>query len=165
MTRLNTTRLALAALLASSAIAAVLPAHAQPMMGEMGMHHDEARMHERMAKHLEQRQTDLKTRLKLTTAQEPAWTAYAQASKPPAKAHSQRLNHDEMAKLNTPERLDKMNAMHEEHLKTMQVHMKQREDATRAFYKTLSAEQQKTFDVETLRGSDHRMGGHKGKRD
>ena len=53
MTRLNTTRFALSVLLAGSALAAVVPAQAQPMMGEMGMHHDEGHMHERMVKHWE----------------------------------------------------------------------------------------------------------------
>ena len=158
MTRLNTTRFALSVLLAGSVLATVVPAQAQPMMGEMGMTHDEGHMHERMAKHWEQRQAELKTKLKLTPAQEPAWAAFAQTSKPPAKPHMQHLSHDELAKLSTPERLDKMNAMHEENLKVMQTHMKQREDAVRAFYKTLTPEQQKTFDAETLRGPAHRMG-------
>ncbi len=48
MTRLNTTRFALSVLLAGSAFAAVVPAQAQPMMGDMGMHHNEGRMQERM---------------------------------------------------------------------------------------------------------------------
>jgi hypothetical protein len=49
MTRLNTTRFAISVLLAGSALAAVAPAQAQPMMGEMGVHHDEGRMHDRMS--------------------------------------------------------------------------------------------------------------------
>ena len=163
MTRLNTTRFALSVLLAGSALAAVVPAQAQPMMGEMGVHHNEGRMHERMTKHWEQRQAELKAKLQLTPAQEPAWNSFVQASKPPAKSHMQHLGQDDLAKLSTPERLDKMNAMHDENLKTMQAQMKQREEATRAFYKTLTAEQQKTFDSETLNGPAHHMD-HKGKR-
>ena len=73
MTRLNSTRLALSVLLAGSALVAVLPAHAQPMMGNTGMHHDSDRMHDRMAKQIEKRQAELKAKLHLAPAQEPAW--------------------------------------------------------------------------------------------
>ena len=68
---------------------------------------------------------------------------------------------DTLAKLSTLERMDKMNAVHEANLATMQAHMKQRNEATRAFYNQLSAEQQKVFDAETL--PEHSR--WKGKRD
>jgi hypothetical protein len=76
MTRLNTARFVLSVLLAGTALSAVVPAQAQPMMGEMGVHHDEGRMHERMTKHWEKRQTELKAKLHLTATQEPAWNAF-----------------------------------------------------------------------------------------
>jgi protein CpxP len=164
MTRLNTTRFALSVLLAGSALAAVVPAQAQPMMGEMGMRHDEGRMHERMTKQMEKQQAELKAKLHLAPAQEAAWNAYVEGTKLPAKSVDHHMNRDEFAKLTTPERLDKMNAAHEANFKTMQTHMKQRDEATREFYKKLSVEQQKVFDAETLRGPSHMMGS-KGKRD
>jgi protein CpxP len=150
MTRLNTTRLALSVLLAGAALAAVVPAQAQPMMGEMGMHHDEGRMHERMTKHWEQRQTELKAKLHLAPSQEPAWNAFVQGMKVPAKPLAQSVDRDDLAKLSTPERMEKMNAAHEANLAAMQTHIKQRTDATRTFYNQLSVEQQKVFDAETL---------------
>ena len=161
MTRLNTTRFALSVLLAGTALAAVVPAQAQPMMGEMGVHHDEGRMHERMTKHWEKRQTELKAKLHLTTAQEPAWNAFVQSMKMPAKPLMQPLDREAMAKLSTPERMEKMNSVHEANLAAMQAHVKQRSEATRTFYNQLTAEQQKVFDAETL--PEHSR--WKGKRD
>ncbi len=161
MTRLNTTRFALSVLLAGSAIAAVVPAHAQPMMGEMGVHHDEGRMHERMTKHWDKRQTELKAKLHLAPSQEPAWNAFVQGMKVPAKPLAQSVDRDALAKLSTPERMEKMNAAHEANLAAMQTHIKQRTEATRTFYNQLSAEQQKVFDAETL--PEHSR--WKGKRD
>jgi len=150
MTRLNTTRFALSVLLAGSALAAVVPAQAQPMMGEMGMHHDEGRMHERMTKHWEQRQAELKSKLHLAAAQEPAWNAFVQGMKIPTKPLAQSIDREALAKLSTPERMEKINAVHEANLAAMQTHIKQRTEATRTFYNQLSVEQQKVFDAETL---------------
>ena len=161
MTRLNTTRFALSIFLAGSALATVVPAQAQPMMGEMGVHHNEGRMHERMAKHWEQRQAELKAKLQLTPAQEPAWNAFVQGMKMPAKPLAQPVDRDTLAKLSTPERLEKMNAAHEANLAAMQAHMKQRTEATRTFYGQLNADQQKVFDAQTL----PEQGRWKGKRD
>lgn len=150
MNLLNANRLALSVLLAGSALVAVVPAHAQPMMGEMGMHHDEGRMHERMVKHWEKRQAELKSKLHLAASQETAWNAFVQGMKVPAKPLAQSVNREALAKLSTPERMEKMNAVHEANLAAMQTHIKQRTDATRTFYNQLSAEQQKVFDAETL---------------
>jgi periplasmic protein CpxP/Spy len=150
MTRLTPLRFTLSVLLACSALIAFVPAQAQPMMGEMGMHHDEGRMHDRMVRHWEQRQAELKTKLHLTPAQEPAWNAFVQGMKVPAKPLVQPLDHDALAKLSTPERMEKMNAAHEANLATMQTHIKQRTEATRVFYNQLNAEQQKVFDAQTL---------------
>jgi protein CpxP len=158
MTRLNTTRFALSVLLAGSALAAVVPAQAQPMMGEMGVHHNEGRMHERMTKHWEQRQAELKAKLQLTPAQEPAWNAFVQGMKMPAKPLAQPVDRDALAKMSTPERLDKMNAAHEANLAAMQTHIKQRTEATRTFYGQLSADQQKVFDAQTLPEQGHWKG-------
>ena len=161
MTRLNTTRFALSVLLAGSALAAVAPAQAQPMMGEMGVHHDEGRMHDRMSKQWDKRQVELKTKLHLAPSQEPAWNAFVQGMKMPAKPLMQPMDREALAKLSTPERMEKMNALHEANLAAMQAHIKQRSEATRTFYNQLSAEQQKVFDAETL--PEHSR--WKGKRD
>ena len=161
MTRLNTTRFALSVLLAGSALAAVVPAQAQPMMGEMGVHHDEGRMHDRMSKQWDKRQVELKTKLHLAPSQEPAWNAFVQGMKMPAKPLMQPMDREALAKLSTPERMEKMNALHEANLAAMQAHIKQRSEATRTFYNQLSAEQQKVFDAETL--PEHSR--WKGKRD
>jgi len=150
MKRLNTTRLALSILWVGTALTAVLPAQAQPMMGEMGMHQDEGRLHERMVKHWEKRQIELKAKLHLSDAQAPAWKAFVDGMQVPAKRLGPSIDHDELAKLTTPERIEKMNAVHEANLASMKTHIQQRTEATRTFYSQLSAEQQKIFDAETL---------------
>jgi hypothetical protein len=147
---LNSTRLALSVLLAGKALTAVMPAQAQPKMGEMGMHHDEGRMHERMVKYWEKRKAELKAKLHLAGAQEPAWTAIVQSMKVPAARLAHPIDRKALAKLSTPERMDKMNEVHEANLVSMQAHVKQRTEATRTFYNQLSVKQQKVFDVETL---------------
>lgn len=151
MNRLNFTRLAMTIVLASTTLAITVPVQAQPMMGEMGMSHpDEGRMHAHMMKHWEKRQAELKAKLHLTQTQEPAWHAFVEGMQVPSQRRGQPIDHEALAKLSTPERLEKMNAMHEVNLATMQAHIKQRIEATRTFYNQLSAEQQKVFDAETL---------------
>jgi hypothetical protein len=54
--------------------------------------------------------------------------------------------------------MEKMNAWHDANLATMQNHIKQRTDATRAFYNQLRVEQQKVFDAETLPEQAHWKG-------
>lgn len=150
MNRLNTTRLVISVCLAGAAIVAVVPAQAQPMMRNMSMHHDEGHMHERMKQQWEQRQANLKAKLHLSAAQEPAWITFVQGMTPPTKSLEQAIDRDALAKLKTPERMEKMNAVHESNLAAMQTHMKQRTEATRTFYNQLNTEQQKVFDAETL---------------
>ena len=107
---------------------------------------------ERRAKHMDQ----LKAQLKLSAAQEGAWSTYTAALQPPA--HGPRMDRDAMAQLTTPQRIDRMQAMQAER----QQHMSQRADAIKAFYAQLTPEQQKVYDQQTLR-RDHgkRMqGGH-----
>jgi hypothetical protein len=81
-----------------------------------------------------------------------------QNTKMPAKALAQPLDREDLAKLSTPERMDKLAAAHETNLAAMQSHMKQRSDATRTFYNQLSVEQQKVFDSETLPEQSHWKG-------
>jgi periplasmic protein CpxP/Spy len=117
--------------------------HPGHMMG-MGRH-DPAKMQAMMAKH----QTELKAKLKLTPAQEGAWTTFTAAMQPPA--HMGRPTPEqraEMDKLSTPERIDKMRALRTQRMADMSAAMDKRGEATKTFYAALSPEQQKTFDAE-----------------
>lgn len=159
MKNVKLSRVALAALLTSSAWMAVVPAQAQPMMGgDYGMHADHGSHHERMTKYAEKRQTELKTKLHLTAAQEPAWNNFVQTMKPPTKPVVQPLDREALAKLPTPERIEKMNAQHEANFTAMQTHMKQRGEAAKQVYAQLTADQQKVFDAETLPQGHPMMG-------
>lgn len=109
------------------------------------------KMRDMMAKHHARHLEELKTSLKLKPEQDSAWTAFASSMKPHSPDTQERID---MGKLTTPERIDKMKAMHAEH----DAEMQKRGDATKAFYATLSDEQKKTFDQHTAKFM-HRMGG------
>lgn len=103
------------------------------------------RLQARMQRHMDRRAADLKAKLKLSAEQDSAWNAYVAAMKPPAVGpHPSRA---ELDKLTTPERLDKMRELR----KQREAEMDKRDDATRAFYATLTAEQKKVFDANTGR--------------
>ena len=129
---------------------------ARPQGEHMGRH-DPAKMQAHMA----QRQADMKAKLKITPAQEGAWTAFTAAMQPPANRMGGRPGPDqraEMDKLTTPQRIDKMREMRSQRLAAMDKRM----DATKTFYTALSPEQQKVFDAEhAMRGGRH-GGGHHG---
>ena len=110
---------------------------------------------ERHAQHL----TELKAKLNLQGAQEPAWNSFTQSMEHPARmARPERAN---MEKMTTPERLDMMQSK-----KAMRdARMQQRAEATKAFYATLSAEQKQVFDKETgrmMKGSGMHATKHQG---
>lgn len=105
---------------------------------------DPAKMEEMHAK----RSADLKAKLKITSAQEGAWTTFTTAMKPPARDAKQRPDRAELEKLSTPERLDKMRALRTQHMTDMNTAMEKRDQATKALYATLSADQKKLFDVQ-----------------
>ena len=116
---------------------------------------------ERMAK----RQAELKAKLKITPAQEGAWTTFTAAMQPLANMGKgmMGMRHDpkmkaEMDKLTTPERIDKMQAMRAERMKTMSAEMDKRGAATKAFYAVLSSEQKAVFDAVAMHGGRHGMG-------
>ena len=119
-----------------------------PMMQHERM--DPAKMQERMAKH----QEELKVKLNLSAAQANAWTTVVAAMQPPAdmaapmNPENRKKMREEMASLTTPERIDRMGAIRVRH----DTEIARRGEATKAFYATLSPEQQKVFDAETLRG-------------
>lgn len=142
----------------ASAMAQGTPPAAQspgPRSEHMGKH-DPAKMQAMMAKH----QADLKTKLKLTPAQEDAWTAYTTAMQPPAglQQHPTEAQRADMDKLTTPERIDKMRSMRAERMTQMSAAMDKRGDATKALYAALTPEQQKVFDAE------HKKHGARGER-
>ena len=128
----------------------------QGRMGSMGSD----KMKARMAKH----QAELKAAVKITAAQEAAWTTFTSAMTPPASPMAQRPTREDMAKLSTPERIDKMKAMRTEHHAVMSLEMDKRADAVKAFYATLTPEQQKVFDEKAMRQGEGR-GDKKGPRD
>jgi periplasmic protein CpxP/Spy len=126
-----------------------------PMMGgdmpQHGMREhrmDSAKMQEHMAK----RQAALKQKLQITPAQEGAWATWTASMKP---GEFKRPERGEFEKLTTPERIDRMRALREQHL----AQMDKRAEATKTFYAGLTPEQKKTFDAETARGP--RGGGHR----
>ena len=135
--------------------------HAGPHGDHMMGHRDPAKLQAWMAKH----QAELKATLKITGAQEGAWTAYTAAMQPPAHmgerpTAEQRAEFD---KLTTPQRIDKMRALRTQRMADMNAAMDKRGDATKAFYAVLSPEQQKTFDAEHMKmGQRHGRGRHEG---
>src|SRR5574337_879924 len=167
MTRLKSTqRLACTALAAALAGLAV-PAMAQPAAGA-GPATEQAQRPRMRAMTPEQRQQFMlqraeafKQKLQLTPAQEPAWNSFMQAMRPDAGSRQARLDLQGMDKLTTPERIDRMRALHAQHT----AEMDRRGDAVKAFYATLTPAQQKTFDAEGTRMYGQRgayWGGRKG---
>ena len=130
---------------------------AQPPMHRMeGMgRHDPAKMQERMAKH----QAELKAKLKLTPAQEGAWSTFTASMQPPAN-RPPRPSREEFEKLTTPQRIDRMQAMKADR----DARMAQHATATKTFYAALTPEQQKVFDANTLCGHHGEHGEHGGPR-
>jgi len=119
--------------------------------------HDPAKIQARMT----QRLAELKVKLKITPAQEAAWTTYTDAIKPTPRTTqhaSMAASHADLSKLPTPERLDRMRALHTEHMAAMTTRMDQRAEATKTFYAVLSADQKKVFDDQFSRLSGGRDG-------
>ena len=88
----------------------------------------------------------MKQKLGITAAQEGAWNAWTAALKPPAQ-RAQRPDREAIARMTTPERIDRMRALRAER----QARMDSRANATKTFYAALAPEQQKTFDQLSLR--------------
>lgn len=167
MNRFTPSRLTFATALAGLGLVLSLGTQAQPMesMGMpagnmMGHTHmgESSNPHAHMAQRWEARQQELKSKLKLSSSQEPAWNTLVEAMKPTAKPPIAPLDREALAKLTTPERIDKMTAFHEAHQAAMQSHMKQRSEAAKQFYGQLTVDQQKVFDAETLPREPHNRG-------
>ena len=112
-----------------------------PRMEKMREHTLQERQ-ARQQKHL----AELQNQLQLQPTQESAWNRFAQAMQPPAQPPAQ-ADRASWEKLTTPERIDRMQALHAER----EARMKQRADATKALYAALNPEQQKTFDAHSAR--------------
>ncbi|MDE2418543.1 MAG: Spy/CpxP family protein refolding chaperone [Burkholderiales bacterium] len=118
---------------------------------------------ERMEKMMARRAEDLKAKLKITPAQEGAWTAFTASMKPSADMMGKRPDTAELAKLTTPERIDKMHALRAQRTADMNAAMDKREEATKTFYAALNADQKKVFDAEHASMGDHgHWGSHHG---
>jgi periplasmic protein CpxP/Spy len=183
MMKLSSKHLLLTTLMATCGFAAIAQnstptapaAGAQPQMQDKMHRGDHSSMRdrmfgnhkERMAERVAKRQAELKAKLKITPAQEGAWTTFAASMQPPAGG-MMGMRHDpkvkaEMDKLTTPERIDKMQAMRAERMKTMGAEMEKRGAATKAFYAVLSTEQKAVFDAVAMHGGRHGMGMGDGK--
>ena len=146
--------LLLAGLMAGAAFSALAQTPpASPMGGPGGEQRgmtrhgpmDPAKMQAMTAK----RQAALKETLKITAAQEGAWTTFTSTMQPSAEMHKRRMEmRVEMDKLTTPERIDKMRALRVQR----DVEMDKRAGATKTFYAALSPEQQKVFDAQRMGG-------------
>ena len=165
--------LILASVLATTGAAMAQTANAAPataassaseQTGPRGNHHrighrDPAKMQARMDEHL----TALKSRLKITPAQEGAWNTFTATMTPPARmgeraTTEQRADYaKDYAKLSTPERIDKMRVLRTQRMAEMTASMDQRGEAIKSFYAVLDPEQQKIFDAE-----HRKMGQRKG---
>ena len=106
-------RIAATALLAAMALPvlaqqppAAPAAPTAPAKASEGRHE---RHHGDMAQRHAKRLADLKAQLKLTPAQESAWTTFTTAMQPGERPA--RLDRQDMDKLTTPERIDRMRAM------------------------------------------------------
>lgn len=112
----------------------------------------------RQAMH-EQRMAALKEKLQLAPEQEAAWNRFAASLHPDdhARMHP-RAMHAELDKLNTSERIERMQALADERHASRTA----RAEAIKAFYGQLTPEQQKVFDAEA---TAHRMqrGHHHGR--
>lgn len=110
---------------------------------------DPAKFEAFVAKH----QARLHDKLQLKPEQEADWKAFVAKTRPAERPA--RPDWESLAKLPTPERLDRMQALAREREQRMEA----RAAAVKAFYATLAPEQQKTFDAEFMSGM-HRFRHH-----
>ena len=154
--------LIVAALLASLGLAAMAqtPAGQATGMGPgrpQGIERfDPARMQERMQARRAQRQARLKETLQITPVQEGAWSTWTASMQPPA--NWKRPDRAELARLPTPERIDRMRSLRTERMAMQD----KRGEATKVFYATLDPIQKRVFDLETAKRGQQggREGGH-----
>jgi protein CpxP len=157
MTKLFKTLL-VAGVLSATSLAAF--SQSSPTMG----YHDGHRMHQRdpakMQAKVDKHLADLKAKLKITPAQESAWSGFAAAMKPPSEPMTKvaRPSKEELTKMPVPDRIDAMRKLRKEHMDAQATRMDTYENAIKALYAVLTPEQQKTADAEHAK----RMGMHGG---
>jgi protein CpxP len=146
-----TQRALMVGLIAGSGILAA-SAYAVPERGPAGKPGCESRQgqkdHDKWAERRAERMTELKEKLKLVPEQESAWNTFTRASQPGMRhmGADRKAMRGEFATLNTPQRLDRMQAMSE----VRRARMVERAEATKAFYAQLTPEQQSVFDAEAM---------------
>ena len=118
-----------------------------------GMHAMHDKDGEHMAMRMKHHMQRLKTELKLSPEQEPAWAAMASAITPPSRPP--RPDRAEMEKLSMPERLDKIKQIMAQHHEARMAEMDKHAAAVKTFYAALSPEQKKTFDAKAMPGWMH----------
>jgi len=147
----TTKPLLIAALLACTSLCASAQTSTAPQ--GFGMREHAARDPAKMQAMLARRQIELKAKLNLSSAQECAWNNFVAALQPPSGMttgrvpEQRRKMHEEMEKLSTPERIDRMNTMKAQR----DAEMGKRSEETRLFYAALTPEQQKVIDANTVR--------------
>ncbi len=136
----------------SASLAAHADDNSPPPAGRHGSAVNKEQMQAKMAERWTQRQAKLHDLLKLSAAQEAAWSTYQAAIKP--EPHTG--EHTPMSTLSAPDRLSKMIDMSKQRTTAMQAHLA----ALQAFYGTLSVDQKAIFDAHTMGGAKaghHRM--------
>lgn len=114
------------------------------------------RMQARQAKHLQ----ELKDKLQLAPTQDAAWAGFTGVLQA-RHSHTPPVDADQdIARLNTPERLERMKALRAQHQTEMNAFIDRRADATKALYAALTPDQQKIFDAQTARMMQARGHGH-----
>ncbi|MFN7858076.1 MAG: Spy/CpxP family protein refolding chaperone, partial [Acidovorax sp.] len=168
MTRCLTQRFAATTALAALAASLALPALAQqqPTSAPAATPDSQTQPQHRMGQrpgadprdgeqqrraHMAKRMGELKQQLKLTPAQEPAWTSFTAAMQPGERKAL--LDHSNMDKLTTPERIDRMRALRSQRA----AEADRRGEAAKVFYAALTPVQQKTFDAQALEARHQRL--------
>jgi len=151
MKNLLISRISTFTLLASAFLFVAGPVQAQHMMGNGSMYSRDGSCHHSMMSQNGKQLSKLKSRLRLTKEQMPAWDEFSKSVNTPPVWSDADQGKDALAKLTTPERLEKMTAMHDKNIVAMQAHMKQHSEAVLKFYNQLTTDQQKIFDVQAMR--------------
>ncbi|MBI5278913.1 MAG: Spy/CpxP family protein refolding chaperone [Burkholderiales bacterium] len=149
--------------------ATVAPGGPPPHMRDGGprgpMAHPGGDMRERMGRHMADRMAgrmaQLKQQLAITPQQEGAWNNWLNAVRPQQRNRMERPNMVQFARMTTPERIDRIKQLRAQRAQQMD----QRLDATRGFYSTLNAQQQRVFDEQSmalLKGGRGMRGGRHG---
>lgn len=147
---------------APAAQAAQAAAPAGPQAKAHAQHHGpqaQAERQKRFEQALAERQSRLKDSLQLRPDQESAWKDFIGQTQPKPRASAeQRMSREQWAQLNTPQRLDRLEALKAER----DAQLKQRNDGIRRFYSQLSPSQQKAFDAQRGMGMGMKHVGHRG---